>query len=133
MIFPDFVKRLFHFTEANVGILPVCKIRYFILKLKLSLSMNGCLSGTAEWLDFYGCLMHVYSLFPDARCFYMTCWMWVMMSDKAVGERQSIEMRSGMERSQVSWRLASCRVAAMPFSRSVFRSNSPSRYCHVCR
>ena len=38
-------------------------------------------------------------------------------------------MRSGVERSQVSWRLASWRVATMPRSRRVAPSYSPSQMC----
>ncbi len=40
---------------------------------------------------------------------------------------------AGVERSQVSCRFASCRVAAIPISRNSPASMSPARYCHACR
>jgi len=47
--------------------------------------------------------------------------------------RQSKLRTPSIARSQVSWRLASWRVANMPRSRSSSRPNSPSRCCHACR
>ena len=47
--------------------------------------------------------------------------------------RQSKSVTSGIERSHVSWRLASWRVAAVPRASSVAAGASPSSVCHTWR
>ena len=49
------------------------------------------------------------------------------------GDPGSSAVTPGRLLSQVSWRLASWRVAMTPFSRSALRSMAPSRCSHACR